>query len=135
MTRFYGEELLAGRPTPKLEDHYLSAVRDCLFNILAATLHIGRSSIRNLKKRHAVVKGTHVSRPVSDSFMTLIQIIFDIMITCVAHSMLTDEVKYILVLKCQQILPDDETNSETGSTANRMRSAHAHIMSTAVAEM
>ena len=50
MIRFYGEELLAPRPTPKLEDHPLSAVRDCLFNIFAATLHIGgRSSIRNLR--------------------------------------------------------------------------------------
>jgi hypothetical protein len=35
----YGEELLAPRPTPKLEDHPLSAVRDCIF---AATLHIRR---------------------------------------------------------------------------------------------
>ena len=40
--RFYGEELLAPRPPPKLEDHPLSAVRDCLFNILAAALHIWR---------------------------------------------------------------------------------------------
>ena len=31
---FYGEELLALRPTPKLEDHTLSSVRDCLLNIL-----------------------------------------------------------------------------------------------------
>jgi hypothetical protein len=31
--RFYGEELLAPRPTSK-GDHALSAVRDCLFNIL-----------------------------------------------------------------------------------------------------
>jgi hypothetical protein len=38
---FYGE-LLAPRPTPKLEDHPLSAVSDCLFNIFAATLHIWR---------------------------------------------------------------------------------------------
>jgi len=30
---FYGEELLVPRPKPKLEDHPLSAVRDCLFNI------------------------------------------------------------------------------------------------------
>jgi hypothetical protein len=37
---FYGEELLAPRPTPKLEDRPLSAVRDCLVNIFAATLHI-----------------------------------------------------------------------------------------------
>jgi hypothetical protein len=36
---FYGEELLASRPTPKLEDHPLSAVRDCLFNVFDATLH------------------------------------------------------------------------------------------------
>jgi hypothetical protein len=36
---FYGEELLAPRPTPKLGDHPLSAVRDCLLNIFAATLH------------------------------------------------------------------------------------------------
>jgi hypothetical protein len=36
---FYGEELLAPRATPKLEDHSLSAVRDCLFNVFAATFH------------------------------------------------------------------------------------------------
>jgi len=54
--RFYGKELLAPRPTAELEDHPLSAVRDCLFNIFAATVHIGcRSSIRNLRTRHAVV--------------------------------------------------------------------------------
>jgi hypothetical protein len=52
MILFYEEELLAPRPTPKLEDHPLSVVGDCLFS---ATLHIGgRSSIR-----HAVVTGTH----------------------------------------------------------------------------
>ena len=57
---FHWVELLAPRPTLKLEDHPLSAVRDCLFNLFAATLHIGgRSSIRNLRKRHAVVTGTH----------------------------------------------------------------------------
>jgi hypothetical protein len=33
---FYGEELLAQRPTPKLEDHPLSAVRYCLYGIFAA---------------------------------------------------------------------------------------------------
>ena len=38
----------------------MSAVRDRLFNLFAATLHIGgRSSIRNLRMRHAVVTGTH----------------------------------------------------------------------------
>jgi hypothetical protein len=61
--RFYGEELLPPPPTPKLKDHTLSAVRNCLFNIFAATLHIaGRSSIRNLRTCHAVVTGTHWSR-------------------------------------------------------------------------
>jgi hypothetical protein len=42
MVIFYGEELLAPRPTPKLEGHPLSAVRDCLINVFAATLHIWR---------------------------------------------------------------------------------------------
>jgi hypothetical protein len=47
MLRFYGEE-----------DHPLSAVRDCLFSIFVATLHIGRrSSIRKLRTRYAVVTG------------------------------------------------------------------------------
>jgi hypothetical protein len=40
----YGEELLAPRPTPKLEDHLLSALRYSLFNMFAATLHIWRPS-------------------------------------------------------------------------------------------
>jgi len=49
--------LLASRPTTKLEDHPLSSVYDCLFSLYAATLHIGgRSSIRNLRTRHAVVQ-------------------------------------------------------------------------------
>ena len=57
---FYREGLLAPRPTPKLEDHPLSAVHDCLFNLLAATLLIGGlPSIRNMRTRHAVVTGTH----------------------------------------------------------------------------
>jgi hypothetical protein len=60
--RFYGEDLLAPHPTAKLEDHPLLAVRDSLFNIFAATLHIeGRSSTRSLRTRHAVVTGTHLS--------------------------------------------------------------------------
>jgi hypothetical protein len=47
-TSFYTEELLAPLRTPKLEDHPLSALRDCLFNIFAAAPHIGsRSSILN----------------------------------------------------------------------------------------
>ena len=54
--------------TPKLEEHPLSAVRDCLFNIFAATLHTGgRSSIRNLRTRHVVVKGTQLSHGLQKS--------------------------------------------------------------------
>jgi hypothetical protein len=41
---FYGGKLLAPRPTPKLDGHPFSAVRDCLVNIFAATLHIWRPS-------------------------------------------------------------------------------------------
>ena len=40
--RFYGDEMLAPRPTPKLVDYLLSVVVDCLFNIFAATFHIRR---------------------------------------------------------------------------------------------
>ena len=59
---FHGEALLAPRPTTKLEDHPSSAVGDCLFNLFAATLHIGgRFSIRNLRTHHAVVTGTHLT--------------------------------------------------------------------------
>jgi len=68
---FYREGLLAPRPTPKLEDHSLSTVRDCSFNLFAATLPIGgRSSIRNLRTRHAVVTGTHYMeiKPLSTQF-------------------------------------------------------------------
>jgi len=63
--RFNREELLAPRPTRKLENHPLSAVRDWLFNIFAATLHIGgRSSIRDLTTRHALLTGTYLSHGV-----------------------------------------------------------------------
>ena len=41
---FHGEELLAPDPTPKLENHSLSAVRHFLFNLFAATLLIGSHS-------------------------------------------------------------------------------------------
>jgi len=59
---FYGDELLAPRPTPELEYHPLLAVLDCLFNIFPANLYIGgRSSIRNVRKRHVVVTGTETT--------------------------------------------------------------------------
>jgi hypothetical protein len=53
-----GGGVLAPRPTPKLEDHPLSAVRDCLFNIFAPNIPPypeAVSSIRNLRTRYAVV--------------------------------------------------------------------------------
>jgi len=57
---FHREGLLAPRPTPKLEDYPFVGFPRLLFNIFADTLHIGgRSSIRNLRTRHAVVTGTH----------------------------------------------------------------------------
>jgi hypothetical protein len=57
--RFYGEELSAPSSSPKLEDHSLSTVRDCLFSIFATTLCIvGRFSIRNPRTRHVLVTGT-----------------------------------------------------------------------------
>jgi hypothetical protein len=39
---FFHGELLAPHPTPNPDHHPLWAVRDCLFNIFAATLHIWR---------------------------------------------------------------------------------------------
>jgi hypothetical protein len=71
---FNGEELLAPRPTPKLEDHPVSTVRDCLFNIFAATLLIGaRSSVRTLRTRHAVVTGTPFSHGKSTTKLIIIK--------------------------------------------------------------
>jgi hypothetical protein len=56
--RFH-DEMLALRPTPKLEDHQLSAVCDWLFNTFAVALHIGdRSPTRNLMTRHIVMTGS-----------------------------------------------------------------------------
>jgi len=55
---FYAEELLAPRPTPKLEDHHsLTAVRDCLFNINAD----GVSCIRDPMTPLAVVTRTSIT--------------------------------------------------------------------------
>jgi len=42
--RFHDEQLLSPRPTSKLEDNPLSAVRDRMFYVFAATLRIWRPS-------------------------------------------------------------------------------------------
>ena len=66
---FYRLRLLGPCQTLKLEDHPLSDVRDCLFNMFAATLHTGVSSpIRNLRTQHAVMTGTHLSRGSINTF-------------------------------------------------------------------
>jgi hypothetical protein len=56
--------LLAPCPTTKLEDHPLSAVRDCLFNIFAATLYICRPSSPSATWGRAMPwwRGTHLTR-------------------------------------------------------------------------
>jgi len=78
MTRFYGEELLGPRPSPKMEDHNLSVVRDCLFNIFAVTLHAGgRSFTCTVRTRHAVVTGTHLRQCDVPMLHTLLRIISD----------------------------------------------------------
>jgi hypothetical protein len=62
---FYGEGLSAPHPTPKLEDHHLSAVRDCWFNIFAATLRTRRTSLQpqpedeKYFKSHTLVVSVH----------------------------------------------------------------------------
>ena len=59
---FYRKDLLKLRPTIKLEDHHLSAARDCLFSIFAANFLIGgRSSICNLRTRHVEDTQTNLS--------------------------------------------------------------------------
>jgi hypothetical protein len=52
---FYNKKLLALRPNPKLEDRPLSAVRDCLFNIFARTLHAWRASPPSATRGRAVL--------------------------------------------------------------------------------
>jgi len=54
---FYGEELLATRPTRL--DHLLSAVCNCLFNMFAAT-HCNQRAC-NLRTCHAVVIGSNIN--------------------------------------------------------------------------
>jgi hypothetical protein len=55
---FYGEELLAPHPTPKLKVHPLSIVRDCLFNVFTTTLHTRRPFLHpQPEDAHAVVTG------------------------------------------------------------------------------
>jgi hypothetical protein len=58
-----GEELLAPCPTPKLEDHPLSAARNCLFSIFTAALHNWRASPPSTPWGRAMQwwQGTHLT--------------------------------------------------------------------------
>jgi hypothetical protein len=60
---FYGEEFLVVRPIPKLEDRPLSAVRDCLVSIFAATLQNWRESPPSATWGRAMPwwQGTHLT--------------------------------------------------------------------------
>ena len=63
----YGEEFLATSPTSKLEDHPLSAVRNCLFSIFADTVDVisGLIKLYICKQRMYVVeRGYHHNKPV-----------------------------------------------------------------------
>jgi hypothetical protein len=55
--------LLAPRPTPKLEDHPLSAVRGCLFNIFTVSLPNWRASPPSTTWGRAMpcCQGTHLT--------------------------------------------------------------------------
>jgi hypothetical protein len=55
---FNGQELLDPCPTPTLDSHPLSAIRDCSFNII---VYLKVVSIRNPKTCNAVVTGTHIN--------------------------------------------------------------------------
>jgi len=57
---FHSEKLLGPRQTLNLEDHHLSAVCDCLFYIIAATVHIwGPFALQLLRMRYAALAGSH----------------------------------------------------------------------------
>ena len=59
---FYGKELLAPRPNPKLEDHPLSAVRDCCLHIWRPFL---RSQLKDAPcrgKRNPLIQGIDVQK-------------------------------------------------------------------------
>jgi hypothetical protein len=72
MICFYGEELLAPHPTPKLKDHSLPAVCDCLFIIFTATLCVGvRPFICNVKMHYAMVTGTDLSQQIPTIWCSL----------------------------------------------------------------
>ena len=61
---FTARSFLSLAQPPKIDSHLLSAVCDCLFNTFATALHSLEAvlSIRNLRTKHVVVPGTHLTR-------------------------------------------------------------------------
>jgi hypothetical protein len=57
------DELFAPRPIPIRHNYYLSAVRDCLFNIFAATFHICRPFSLSTTLRRAMACGIRTHDP------------------------------------------------------------------------
>jgi hypothetical protein len=86
---FYGEKLLAPRPTSNQEDHPLLTVRDCLFNLFAATLHIWRPS-PSATWRHAMPwwQGTHHHIPTTMRIVACQNLVL-VMVVTPPHSLLT----------------------------------------------
>ena len=65
---------LTPRSTPKMEDHPLSSVRECIFSTFAAAFRIGgRSFTRNVGTRHTVVTGAHLSRIYEHMFTFMVE--------------------------------------------------------------
>ena len=54
MVNFYGDDLLAPRQNPNLQDHHLLVVPHCLSNIFAGALHIRRP-----KEKHCSFSSRH----------------------------------------------------------------------------
>jgi hypothetical protein len=79
---FYVEELLAPRPTPKLEDHPLLAVRNCLFMYSRTTVSADSVSavlvIRGLLRTDVRFKYLRLNLPAS----TLV----DLKLTCIGFA-------------------------------------------------
>jgi hypothetical protein len=61
MVKFTRWGVFASRPTPKLEDHPLSACGDCLLNVLAVTLHMWRPFLHpRPEEKHAELTEIHL---------------------------------------------------------------------------
>jgi hypothetical protein len=69
-------------PNPQLEDHPVSAVRDCLFNILAATLHIWRPSppSSNWGRAMSWWQGTHLTKYYSEKNYVICKMFYNFIV-------------------------------------------------------